>query len=77
MTEDGVVTVPSRFGVAETMDSLVETVKRAGLLVFAPIDQAVGARGLRCAVGTEKHASGQGDDGRAGKVMATATGADA
>lgn len=44
MTGDGLITVESRFGVTETIDRLAEVVKRAGLLVFARIDHAAGAR---------------------------------
>ena len=43
MTENGLVSVESRFGVAETIDRLVETVISAGLRVFARIDHAAGA----------------------------------
>ncbi|MER8731429.1 DUF302 domain-containing protein [Mesorhizobium sp. M0018] len=44
MAKNGLITVQSRFGVAETIDRLVGTVERAGLLVFARIDHAAGAR---------------------------------
>ncbi|QKC96743.1 DUF302 domain-containing protein [Mesorhizobium sp. NZP2298] len=44
MAEDGLITAQSRFGVTETIDRLAEVVKRAGLLVFARIDHAAGAR---------------------------------
>jgi uncharacterized protein (DUF302 family) len=44
MAGDGLITVQSRFGVTETIDRLAEVVKRAGLLVFARIDHAAGAR---------------------------------
>jgi len=40
----GLVTIQCRFGVTETIDRLAEAVKRAGLLVFARIDHAAGAR---------------------------------
>ena len=43
MTENGLVTVESRFGVAETIDRLVEIVTGAGLCVFARVDHAAGA----------------------------------
>jgi uncharacterized protein (DUF302 family) len=43
-TADGVITVQSRFGVTETIDRLADIVLRAGLLVFARIDHAAGAR---------------------------------
>ncbi|MET2826607.1 DUF302 domain-containing protein [Mesorhizobium shangrilense] len=44
MADNGLITIQSRFGVTETIDRLVETVQRAGLLVFARIDHAAGAR---------------------------------
>jgi uncharacterized protein (DUF302 family) len=43
-TDGGVITVQSRFGVTETIDRLADIVLRAGLLVFARIDHAAGAR---------------------------------
>ncbi|MER8768002.1 DUF302 domain-containing protein [Mesorhizobium sp. M0092] len=46
MAKNGLITVQSRFGVAETIDRLAETVERAGLLVFARIDHAAGARNV-------------------------------
>ncbi|MER9893057.1 DUF302 domain-containing protein [Mesorhizobium sp. M0119] len=46
MAKNGLITVQSSFGVAETIDRLVETVERAGLLVFARIDHAAGARSV-------------------------------
>ncbi|WP_181174136.1 DUF302 domain-containing protein [Mesorhizobium sp. B2-3-11] len=50
MTEDGLITVQSRFGVTETIDRLAEVVKRAGLLVFARIDHQAGARDVGTAL---------------------------
>ncbi|WP_032935669.1 DUF302 domain-containing protein [Mesorhizobium sp. WSM3626] len=50
MTEDGLITVQSRFGVTETIDRLAEVVKRAGLLVFARIDHRAGARDVGTAL---------------------------
>jgi uncharacterized protein (DUF302 family) len=44
MTGSGVITVQSRFGVTETIDRLADIVLRSGLLVFARIDHAAGAR---------------------------------
>jgi uncharacterized protein (DUF302 family) len=44
MAQNGLITVQSRFGVAETIDRLAETVQHAGLHVFARIDHAAGAR---------------------------------
>lgn len=46
MAKNGLITVQSRFGVTETIDRLVETVERAGLLIFARIDHAAGARSV-------------------------------
>ncbi|TPN88208.1 DUF302 domain-containing protein [Mesorhizobium sp. CU2] len=43
MANNGLVSVESRFGVAETIDRLVATVTGAGLRVFARIDHAAGA----------------------------------
>ncbi|TPI23057.1 DUF302 domain-containing protein [Mesorhizobium sp. B4-1-1] len=43
MTNNGLVSVESRFGVTETIDRLVETITRTGLRVFARIDHAAGA----------------------------------
>jgi uncharacterized protein (DUF302 family) len=43
MTNNGLISVESRFGVAETIDRLVEVVTGAGLRVFARIDHAAGA----------------------------------
>lgn len=40
------VSVESRFGVAETIDRLAETVTRLDLHVFARIDHAAGARDI-------------------------------
>jgi uncharacterized protein (DUF302 family) len=50
MTENGLVTVESHFGVAETIDRLVSTVTDAGLRVFARIDHAAGARAVEAAL---------------------------
>ncbi|MBZ9988500.1 DUF302 domain-containing protein [Mesorhizobium sp. BH1-1-5] len=50
MTENGLVSVESRFGVAETIDRLVDTVTRAGLRVFARVDHAAGAREVGAAL---------------------------
>ena len=44
MAENGLVSVESRFGVAETIDRLAETAAGAGLRIFARIDHAAGAR---------------------------------
>lgn len=46
----GVVSVESRFGVTETIDRLAETVSKLGLLVFARIDHAAGARDVGLAL---------------------------
>ncbi|MFE0015558.1 hypothetical protein ACFWXH_11985 [Mesorhizobium sp. NPDC059054] len=47
---EGVVSVESRFGVAETIDRLAETVTRLDLYVFARIDHAAGARDVGVAL---------------------------
>jgi uncharacterized protein (DUF302 family) len=44
MADSGLVTIQSRFGAAETINRLIDAVQRAGLLVFARIDHAAGAR---------------------------------
>jgi uncharacterized protein (DUF302 family) len=44
MAPSGLISVRSRFSVAETIDRLVETIQDAGLLVFARIDHAANAR---------------------------------
>jgi uncharacterized protein (DUF302 family) len=46
MAKNGLITVQGRFGVTETIDRLVETIEHAGLLVFARIDHATGARNV-------------------------------
>ncbi|WP_376704332.1 DUF302 domain-containing protein [Mesorhizobium sp. ISC25] len=50
MAKNGLIRVQSRFGVTETIDRLVETVERAGLLVFARIDHAAGARSVEASL---------------------------
>lgn len=50
MAGDGLITVESRFGVAETIDRLVDTVTRAGMRVFARIDHAAGAHEVGAAL---------------------------
>ncbi|MER9253665.1 DUF302 domain-containing protein [Mesorhizobium sp. M0598] len=50
MAKNGLITVQSRFGVAETIDRLVGTVEGAGLLVFARIDHAAGARSVEASL---------------------------
>jgi uncharacterized protein (DUF302 family) len=44
--QSGIVTVESRFSVAETIDRLADLVQRAGLIVFARIDHGDGARDI-------------------------------
>lgn len=44
MAHNGLISVESRFGVAETVDRLVAAINGAGLRVFARIDHAAGAR---------------------------------
>ncbi len=43
MSDNGLVTLPSRFSVRETIDRLVEKVTSLGLNVFARVDHAAGA----------------------------------
>jgi uncharacterized protein (DUF302 family) len=43
MDIDGLITVHSHFGVTETTNRLANTIKRAGMHVFARIDHAAGA----------------------------------
>ncbi len=50
MSSDGIVSVETRFGVAETIDRLAETVTGLGLHVFARIDHAAGARDIGLAL---------------------------
>ncbi|TPK80908.1 DUF302 domain-containing protein [Mesorhizobium sp. B2-4-17] len=50
MTGDGLITVQSQFGVTETINRLAEAIKRAGLLEFARIDHAAGARDVDAAL---------------------------
>lgn len=46
MANKGLVTVESRFGVRETIDRLAEAIQGAGLIVFARINHAAGARDI-------------------------------
>ena len=55
MATSGLITVKSRFRVAETIDRLADIVFGAGLLVFARIDHGanaseIGARGVGGAI---------------------------
>ncbi len=50
MADNGLVSIESRFGVAETIDRLVAAVTGAGLRVFARIDHAAGAREVGAAL---------------------------
>jgi uncharacterized protein (DUF302 family) len=43
MSEDGLITIPSRFGVAETIDRLASIVTSRGMRVFARVDHAANA----------------------------------
>ncbi|RAZ89734.1 hypothetical protein DPM33_16215 [Mesorhizobium hawassense] len=49
-SNNGLVSVESRFGVPETIDRLVATVTGAGLRVFARIDHAAGAHEVGAAL---------------------------
>ncbi|HKE38616.1 MAG TPA: DUF302 domain-containing protein [Casimicrobiaceae bacterium] len=44
MIADGITTLPSEFGAKETMDRLEALVKTNGMVLFARIDHAAGAR---------------------------------
>jgi uncharacterized protein (DUF302 family) len=46
MSDDGLITVASRFDVGETLDRLAAAVTEAGLLVFARIDHAGNAQAV-------------------------------
>jgi uncharacterized protein (DUF302 family) len=46
MTSVGLVTLPSRYGPAETKDSLIAAVERSGMSVFAHIDHAAAAHAV-------------------------------
>ena len=50
MTDNGLVTVASRFSVRETIDRLVHEVATRGLVVFARIDHAAGAASVGMAL---------------------------
>ncbi|MDX8524997.1 DUF302 domain-containing protein [Mesorhizobium sp. MSK_1335] len=50
MSNNGLISVESHFGVGETIDRLVATVTGAGLRVFARIDHAAGAREVGAAL---------------------------
>ena len=43
MAADGLTTIPSSFGPAETIDRLVKEIQGRGLTVFARVDHAAGA----------------------------------
>ncbi len=43
MTPAGLITIPSEFGAAETMNRLIAEVRAKGMTVFARIDHAAGA----------------------------------
>ncbi|HZC77819.1 MAG TPA: DUF302 domain-containing protein, partial [Ktedonobacterales bacterium] len=46
MSNNGLITVASRFSVGETLDRLTTALTAAGLLVFARIDHASNAKGV-------------------------------
>jgi uncharacterized protein (DUF302 family) len=46
MSNNGLITVASRFSVGETLDRLTTALTSAGLLVFARIDHASNAKGV-------------------------------
>jgi uncharacterized protein (DUF302 family) len=43
MTTDGLITIPSNYGPADTMNRLEATVRAKGMTVFAHVDHAAGA----------------------------------
>jgi uncharacterized protein (DUF302 family) len=44
MSDDGLITIPSAYGVKETIDRIESEVKSKGMTIFARIDHAAGAR---------------------------------
>src|ERR1700744_1880335 len=44
MSDNGLITVPSAYGVEETIDRLSSEVKSKGMTIFARIDHAAGAK---------------------------------
>ncbi len=50
MAADGLITVPSAFGPAETMSRLEAEVKARGMTVFAHVDHGAGAAGAGMAL---------------------------
>lgn len=50
MAVEGLITVPSRFGVQETMDNLEAALKANGATIFARVDHAAGGAGVGLAL---------------------------
>jgi uncharacterized protein (DUF302 family) len=44
MSDGGLITIPSAYGVAETIDRLSSEVKSKGMAIFARVDHAAGAK---------------------------------
>jgi uncharacterized protein (DUF302 family) len=44
MSDDGLITIPSSYGVTETIDRLASEVKSKGMTIFARVDHAAGAK---------------------------------
>jgi uncharacterized protein (DUF302 family) len=44
MSDDGLITIPSAYGVEETIDRIESDVKSKGMTIFARVDHAAGAR---------------------------------
>jgi uncharacterized protein (DUF302 family) len=44
MTDNGLITIPSAYGVEETIDRLASEVKSKGMTIFARVDHAAGAK---------------------------------
>jgi uncharacterized protein (DUF302 family) len=44
MTDNGLITIPSAYGVGETIDRLASEVRSKGMTIFARVDHAAGAK---------------------------------
>jgi uncharacterized protein (DUF302 family) len=44
MSDNGLITIPSAYGVEETIDRLASEVKSKGMTIFARVDHAAGAK---------------------------------
>jgi uncharacterized protein (DUF302 family) len=56
MSDNGLITIPSAYGVEETIERLSSEVKSKGMTIFARVDHAAGAKdagylcGRRCSL---------------------------